>query len=68
MQSTNNSGHDAPIALTVKGACATLSISRTTLYEEIAAGRLIAKKSGTKTLIPTTSAKAWLDSLPAKAA
>lgn len=68
MQTTYNSGRDAPIALTVKGACATLSISRTTLYEEIAAGRLTAKKAGKKTLIPTSAALAWLNNLPAKAA
>lgn len=68
MQTADNSGHDAPIALTVRGACTKLSISRSTLYEEIAAGRLTAKKAGKKTLIPTSSALAWLDNLSTKAA
>ena len=68
MQTVDNSGHDAPLALTVRGACAKLSISRSTLYQEIAEGRLIAKKSGKKTLIPTSAVMAWLDNLPAKAA
>lgn len=68
MQTADNSGSDAPLALTVRGACAKLSISRSTLYEEIAAGRLLAKKAGKKTLIPTQSVKDWLDSLPSKAA
>lgn len=68
MQTADNSGHDSPIALSVRCACAKLSISRSTLYEEIAAGRLTAKKAGKKTLIPTSSALAWLNNLPAKAA
>lgn len=68
MHTADNSGHDAPIALTVRDACAKLSISRSTLYQEIAEGRLIAKKSGKKTLIPTSAVMAWLDNLPAKAA
>ena len=57
---------DTPLAYTVRQACAQLSISRSTLYEEIAAGRLLAKKIGKKTLIPTSAARAWLDTLPAK--
>jgi excisionase family DNA binding protein len=41
-----------------------LGISRTTAYEEIKAGRLKAVKCGARTLIPMSSALAWLDSLP----
>jgi excisionase family DNA binding protein len=55
-------------ALRVKEMCARYGISRTTLYEEIAAGRLRAVKCGKATLIPCTSAEAWLNGLPAKAA
>jgi excisionase family DNA binding protein len=56
-------------ALRVSEACASLSISRSKLYEELAAGRLKALKAGSRTLIPTKSIDDWLNSLPdAKAA
>jgi excisionase family DNA binding protein len=55
-------------ALRVTEACTSLSISRSTLYEEISAGRLKAVKCGSRTLIPTAEIKAWLDRLPEKAA
>ena len=45
-----------------------LGISRSKAYEEIAAGRLIARKCGSRTLITYASAQAWLTSLPALAA
>ncbi len=66
MPGTDNDGH--PLAYRVKEACDKLSISRSTLYEEIAAGRLKAVKCGSRTLIPTAAAKSWLHSLPEKAA
>jgi excisionase family DNA binding protein len=52
-------------ALSVNEACASLSISRSKLYEEVAAGRLKALKAGSRTLIPVASRDAWLNSLPA---
>ena len=56
-------------ALRVRQACVALSISRSKLYEEVAAGRLRALKAGSCTLIPMASIDAWLNSLPdAKAA
>ncbi len=36
----------------------------TTLYQEIAAGRIEARKMGKKTLIPAESLRAYLESLP----
>ena len=51
-------------ALRVREACVSLSISRSKLYEEVAAGRLRALKSGARTLIPMASIDAWLNSLP----
>ena len=41
-----------------------LSISRSKLYEELAAGRLKALKAGSRTLIPVASINAWLNNLP----
>jgi excisionase family DNA binding protein len=56
-------------ALRVREACVSLSISRSKLYEEVAAGRIKALKAGSRTLIPVASIDAWLSSLPdAKAA
>jgi excisionase family DNA binding protein len=66
MPAANNDG--LPFAYRVREACDKLSISRSTLYAEIAAGRLKAVKCGSRTLIPTDAAKAWLHSLPEKAA
>jgi excisionase family DNA binding protein len=55
-------------AYRIEETCETLSISRTKLYEEIAAGRLRALKCGRRTLIPASEITAWLNSLSAKAA
>jgi excisionase family DNA binding protein len=53
----------APLATGVDGACRALGIGKTKLYEEIAAGRLRAKKCGTKTLLPTDQFAGWLAAL-----
>ena len=56
-------------AYSVEDACAALSISRSKLYNEMAAGRLKGRKAGTRTLIPAQSIYDWLNNLPeAKAA
>ena len=39
-------------------------ISRSMIYEEIAAGRLIARKIGRRTIVRRADALAWLRSLP----
>ena len=51
-------------ALTVEEFIAAYGIGRTTTYEEIAAGRLMAVKLGRRTIIPREAADAWLASLP----
>jgi len=51
-------------ALTVRVFCDRYSIGRTAFYEEINSGRLIAKKRGSKILIPLANARAWLETLP----
>jgi excisionase family DNA binding protein len=42
-----------------------LGLGRTTVYEEINAGRLLARKIGRRTLILREDREAWLKSLPA---
>ena len=51
-------------AYRISDACRALSISRSALYRELAAGRLEARKAGGMTLIPARSVDAWLDGLP----
>lgn len=53
-----------PLAVPMSRAPDWLGISRSKIYEEIAAGRLKAKKSGSKTLVTYASGQAWLDALP----
>jgi excisionase family DNA binding protein len=61
---TETSAGNRHRALRVSEACASLSISRSKLYLEVAAGRLRAVKCGSRTLIPAEAADAWLRSLP----
>jgi excisionase family DNA binding protein len=53
-----------PLSVTVLEACRMVGIGRTRIFEEIAAGRIEARKYGRKTLIPVASLRAWLDALP----
>lgn len=52
------------LAYRVEEFVAVSGIGRTTLYAEIKAGRLKARKIGKRTLITAEAAKAFLDSLP----
>ena len=53
------------LALSVAEAAKVLSVSRSQLYVEIAAGRLETRKIGARTLISVEAAKRWLEALPA---
>ena len=53
------------LALSVDEFCATCSIGRSTFYEEVKAGRIHILKAGKRTLIASTEAQRWLDSLVA---
>lgn len=53
-----------PLAVPMTKVTEWLGISRSKAYEEIAAGRLKAKKCGSKTIIPYASGEAWLNGLP----
>lgn len=52
------------LALTVAEACAAARIGRTTLYEAIKRGDLVAAKYGRKTLIRVDDLRNWLEQLP----
>jgi excisionase family DNA binding protein len=60
-------GHE-PLAVPMARAPDWLGVSRTTIYQEIRAGRLKAKKCGAKTLLTYESGQAWLAALPDLAA
>jgi|GEM_PF-260284 excisionase family DNA binding protein len=52
------------LALTVAEACAAARIGRTTLYEAIKKGDLVAAKYGRKTLVRVDDLRSWLARLP----
>lgn len=53
--------HDPPkIAYSIKEACKASSLSRTTIYSHIAAGRLRATRIGGRTIIPADSLHALI--------
>jgi excisionase family DNA binding protein len=53
-----------PFLLSVADACRALSVSRSTFYELVAAGRIKPKKLGRKTLISADDIAAFVASLP----
>jgi excisionase family DNA binding protein len=53
------------LTYTIPEACTAVRVGRTFLYQEIAAGRLRAIKSGRKTLIRADDLRQWIESLPA---
>lgn len=57
-----------PLALMPKPAAHYIGISLASLYNEIRAGRITARKFGRRTLINVDDLKAWLVALPEKEA
>jgi len=53
-----------PIAVPVPEACRIVGIGRSRLYEEIAAGRIEARKAGKRTLVMVASLRDYVASLP----
>jgi hypothetical protein len=58
--------HNQRGSMSVREFCEWASIGRTAAYAEIKAGRLRAKKCGSRTLIAWEDAWQWLDQLPSK--
>jgi hypothetical protein len=52
------------ISYTIKGAVRASGISRSALYQHIAAGRIVARKAGTSTLVDAESLRHFLAQLP----
>lgn len=57
---------EAPAAFDVHDAARIMGICRASVFDEIRAGRLEARKFGRKTLITRTAIEAWLDALPVR--
>lgn len=55
---------ELPQLLTVSDFCRHYSISRTSLYREIAAGRLSIRKFGSASRIARSDAEVWASQLP----
>jgi hypothetical protein len=51
--------------MSIRAFCETYDIGRTKVYAEISAGRLKARKAGTRTIIGDDDAEEWWRSLPA---
>ncbi len=49
---------------TISEALTVLGLGRTSLYQEISRGRLVARKYGKRTLISAPDLQKWIDSLP----
>lgn len=64
MVTPNTAGGFLPLAYSPKSACALIDCGLTFLYQEIAAGRIEARKAGNKTLIPADSLRNYMQALP----
>jgi len=52
------------ISLTINDAARLCGLGRTTIYQAIGAGKLDARKSGNRTLIPADSLRKFIENLP----
>lgn len=55
---------DNRIAFTIAEVAKAAGVGRTTVFEEIRHGRLVARKMGRRTIITADELDAWLKSLP----
>jgi hypothetical protein len=60
----SDAAEPAKLAFTIPEVVKATSIGRTAIYEEIKAGRLLARKRGAQTLILAADLNAFLASLP----
>lgn len=64
MRARTSDGEDDLDALDIPDICRRARVGRSFVYEEIRAGRLIARKYGRLTRIPIADYRRWLDSAP----
>lgn len=57
-----------PLAYDVATAARIMGVSKSTVFNELKAGRIAAKKLGRKTLLTRAAIDAWLANLPARTA
>lgn len=55
-----------PAAFDIVNAARIMGVGRSTVFAEIAEGRLEARKVGRKTLVTRNAIQAWLDGLPVR--
>ena len=60
----NNTVQIEPMVLGVKDAATFIGLSKSRLYELIAEGQIEARKLGARTVVPTTSLRAFVDAAP----
>jgi excisionase family DNA binding protein len=59
-----NTDHFPPLALSIEELCRATGLGRTTIYAEIAAGRLRAQKCRRRTVFRVADVEIWLATLP----
>ncbi len=55
---------EVPLLVTITEAGRLIAVGRSTIYREIAAGRLKAVKAGKRLLFPMDGLRAWVNALP----
>jgi len=60
----NPGNSQEPLAVSILEGCRIIGVKRSSIYREIAAGRIRALKAGKRTLLPMESLRAWLAALP----
>ena len=61
---TENDKQTGKLLFSVKEFCEMVGIGRTTLYQEVKAGRIKAKKMGRSTLIPKSELEGFIEEVP----
>jgi excisionase family DNA binding protein len=64
MRTTKNSRRFRRLGYSIEHLAKEVDVGRSTIYQEIAAGRLVARKVGRRTVIRRSDAIRWLRSLP----